>query len=453
MTEPNDIADVLREHPAVADAVVTGDTAHLVPDPAHAALLRRAVDIEAAGRLGHLDWHEPADDLRVAGVNRGETDFLHREIFIDDAYFPVGFALPPGAVVIDAGANVGMFTLRVARHSPGARILAVEPIAELAAAVAVNGALHDVDVTVVNLGLGRAEAEVEFTFYPNNTVMSGHFADPVGDLDILRGYLLTGQGAQDSRQLEHVAADRLSAQHRRIRTTTLTRIADEYELVRIDLLKIDVEKAEADVLAGIDDALWPRIDRIAMEVHDIDGRLELVLKTLRTRGFTVTCQQDPRLVRTGCHNVFAQRPEAVVTAVTEQRVAGGPTLRKLARELRELLSDRLPDAVAPSRFELVADTAGAGTADEPDAGPPTTQRTEVLAEIWAELFGPESVYPDANFFGLGGDSLTAVRLLTQVEERLGEGVLAPDMIFLRETFGALAAALEASALTQTSGPA
>ena len=45
---------------------------------------------------------------------------------------------------------------------------------------------------------------------------------------------------------------------------------------KIDLLKIDVEKGELEVLNGIEDADWPRIHQIVMEVHDLDGRVGMV---------------------------------------------------------------------------------------------------------------------------------------------------------------------------------
>ncbi|MFD3497951.1 FkbM family methyltransferase [Streptomyces sp. NPDC058678] len=456
------VTQLMCKHPAVTEATVTSGVdgretvAWLVPDQSRAPLLHRAAVLEAAGRLGTLGWHEPADDLRVAGVNRSETDFLHREIFAQNAYFRHGITLPPSAVVVDAGANIGMFTLAVAQRSPGARVIAVEPVAELADAAAVNAELHGVDATVLRCGLGRAESETEFTYYPNNSVMSGGFAEADEDLDVLRAYLLTGDGAEDGAQLDRLVTDRMTAVRRRVPTTTLTHIAAEHGLTGIDLLKIDVEKAEAEVLEGIDDALWSGIDRIVMEVHDIDGRLASVLGTLRAQGFAVAHEQDPRLALTPCHNVYAYRPEAATPGAcpsteTVKSAYCGPTLRVLERELRELLTQWDPSAEVPARFAVVPDLDQVTVeSPAPAAVPGSTPRTALLAEIWAGLFGPEAVQPDADFFDLGGDSLTAVRLLAQVEGQLGEDALTPDLIFMDGTFGALAAAIEASAPAQAS---
>jgi len=460
------LAQVLREHPAVADVAITDGPdgrerhARLVADPAVAPVLHRSAVLQATGRLGRLGWHEPAGEIRVAGLNRGETDFLHREIFTDDTYFRHGITLPAGATVVDVGANIGMFTIRAALHSPGARILAVEPVAELADAVALNAELHGIDATVLRAALGRADGETAFTFYPHNSVMSGRFADPSEDLGLLRDYLLTGERARRGEHLDRLVSDRMTAQSRRVPVTTLTAVAHEHGLTRIDLLKIDVEKAEAEVLDGIGDSVWPRIERIVMEVHDIDERLTAVLAQLRARGFDVTAEQDPRLVRTPCHNVYARRPGAGIAPAPSAAAVGGPTLSRLEEELRELIKRRLPSAVPPGRYSLAADLASTGRPDpvattgHRPAGrsrAPASPRVAVFARIWTGLFGPDTARPDADFFDLGGDSLTAVRLMVALEGELGEDALTPDLIFTDSTFGALAAAVEASADEEAGG--
>jgi hypothetical protein len=137
--------------------------------------------------------------------------------------------------------------------------------------------------------------------------------------------------------MDRLVSDRLAAEERRVPVTTLARVASDHGLDRIDLLKIDVEKAEMEVLAGVGEALWPRVDRVVMEVHDIDGRLASVIELLRDRGFVVFSDQDPRLTLTPCHTVYAHRPEAAPAAEALEPAtprAGGPTLRELERDLR-----------------------------------------------------------------------------------------------------------------------
>lgn len=52
----------------------------------------------------------------------------------------------------------------------------------------------------------------------------------------------------------------------------------------VDLLKIDVERAELAVLRGVQPEDWPRIRQVSMEVHDVDGQLQRVLDVLQTQG-------------------------------------------------------------------------------------------------------------------------------------------------------------------------
>jgi acyl carrier protein len=52
--------------------------------------------------------------------------------------------------------------------------------------------------------------------------------------------------------------------------------------------------------------------------------------------------------------------------------------------------------------------------------------------------------PDDDFFGAGGNSLTAVRLIAKAEERFGEDCLSPDDLFECSGVKEIAAAIQAS---------
>ena len=87
----------------------------------------------------------------------------------------------------------------------------------------------------------------------------------------------------------------------------LSAVVAELGIGRIDLLKIDVEQAEADVLAGILDADWPLIRQLAAEVHDLDGRLAAIVSELRGRGFEVETEQEPAFRDGPLHMLYAIR--------------------------------------------------------------------------------------------------------------------------------------------------
>lgn len=444
------IAAELARHPAVAAAVVRGDdrlVAHLVPDIRHAPVVHRACAMAADGSLAGLSLYEPSGELLVAQLNRTETDFLYREVFVDNAYLRHGIGLPADPVVVDVGANIGMFALLVAQRSSGARIVAVEPVAELAHAVSVNAALHAVDVTVLDCGLGSRAGEAAFTYYPNNTLMSGMYGDAEEDRAVLRSYLRTAPEAElpelpdadGGARLDRLVADRMRAQPRRCRVRTLTEVVAAHGIDRVDLLKIDVEKAEADVLDGIDPATWERVDQVVMEVHDLHGRLRAVLDQLEARGFDAVHDQDRRLELTPCHNVYARRPGARPPVPVESRQAR--TRAALTAELRAFAAGRPGGLPWPDEIVWVAAIDAADAQADVRTPAPTGRASAVLSGAWTEIFGAGSDRPDADFFGLGGDSLTAVRLLAKIETQLGEEIIEPDLIFTVTRFGDLAEAL------------
>jgi hypothetical protein len=64
------------------------------------------------------------------------------------------------------------------------------------------------------------------------------------------------------------------------------------------------------VLLGIEDAHWPRIGQVVVEVHDIEGRLERVLDLLTRHGLTrITARKEDGFEDTPLINVYAGRKE------------------------------------------------------------------------------------------------------------------------------------------------
>ncbi|GLC77763.1 hypothetical protein PLESTB_000958000 [Pleodorina starrii] len=99
------------------------------------------------------------------------------------------------------------------------------------------------------------------------------------------------------------------------RLVSLSRLIREQRLQRIDLLKVDVERAELDVLYGISSDDWQLIRQVVMEVHDLDGRLDVVRALLESAGFTdVVSEQEPGLAGGTLHMLYAVRRDAPAEA-------------------------------------------------------------------------------------------------------------------------------------------
>jgi 31-O-methyltransferase len=112
--------------------------------------------------------------------------------------------------------------------------------------------------------------------------------------------------------VEPAAVDeRLAGAHDPVALTcearTLSSVLEELGLARVDLLKIDVERAELDVLAGLADDDWGTIAQLVVEVHDEEGRCAVLGEALEARGFRVVREQEPLMRGTDVHMVYATR--------------------------------------------------------------------------------------------------------------------------------------------------
>lgn len=89
---------------------------------------------------------------------------------------------------------------------------------------------------------------------------------------------------------------------------TVSDIVREYDVKRIDLLKVDVEKAELEVLHGIAASDWPKVQQVVMEVHDLDGRLQAITDLLKGNGLgNVIAEQEPALRGSNVYALYAAR--------------------------------------------------------------------------------------------------------------------------------------------------
>ena len=92
---------------------------------------------------------------------------------------------------------------------------------------------------------------------------------------------------------------------------TVSEIMQRHGLQHISLLKIDVERAELDVLSGVSLLDWQRISQLVMEVHDVQDRLQQITKLLtHFAGFTsVKVTQDEQLKGSTLYNIYCCRQQ------------------------------------------------------------------------------------------------------------------------------------------------
>jgi surfactin family lipopeptide synthetase B/lichenysin synthetase B len=75
-----------------------------------------------------------------------------------------------------------------------------------------------------------------------------------------------------------------------------------------------------------------------------------------------------------------------------------------------------------------------------------------IAAIWGRALGVKTVNPDDNFFALGGHSLLGVKMIAEIQARLGmEEELPLSDLMEYPTLGAFAAHLESLQAAEESG--
>ncbi|MFD8628019.1 amino acid adenylation domain-containing protein [Streptomyces hygroscopicus] len=200
-----------------------------------------------------------------------------------------------------------------------------------------------------------------------------------------------------------------------------------------------------------------------------DGTLEVLGRDdhqVKVRGFRIelgeieACVRSHPLVTDAVVVVDREAPGgdqlvAYLVPAPEARNVSGD----LPRQVRDHLARRLPAHMVAQGY-AVLDTlprTAAGKADRgavrriphspvrasgpmPDDAP-LPPHTAAVRRVWAEVLGLDEVSPYDDFFGLGGQSLTAVRAVARLRAELGVAVDSQS-VFAHPTPAALAAALD-----------
>ncbi len=434
--EPREIEMTLRGHPDVREAAVVAR-----PDAAGGArLIAYVVPRPQVAPTTHgLPRRRLPNGMAVAELNRNETDYIYREIFEHRAYLRHGITLREGDTVLDVGANIGLFSLFASLARPGVRILAFEPNPHLQPILRANLALFAPGALALEVGLSDRERSAGFTFFPGFSLLSGLHADAAAETRVVKSFLenqaLSGseEAASLAKEAEALLETRFEGRTLEVRLKALSEVMAEHRIERVGLLKLNAEKAELEVLQGIGEADWERIDQAVVEV-DLREHLAPVVTLFETHGFEVFVDQDPLLERTELRYLYAARrgsgrelspgaPPSLETPVLRE-----PLLTPEA--LRAHLGRWLPDPMQPGAWaflEALPLTAN-GKLDRARLPEPEAQRgiyeaprsdiERSIAGIWSEALGLERVGAHDNFFDLGGHSLLLARVHALLRERL-----------------------------------
>jgi amino acid adenylation domain-containing protein/thioester reductase-like protein len=195
-----------------------------------------------------------------------------------------------------------------------------------------------------------------------------------------------------------------------------------------------------------------------------DGQLQYVGRAdeqVKIRGYRIECGEI-RAVLAGMDGVEQAAVIAREDRPGDKRLVGYVTGTADPAEVRAALAERLPEYMVPAAVVGLAalpltvngklDTRALPAPEYHSAGggyrAPATPVEEILAGIYAEVLGVERVGVDNSFFDLGGDSLSATRLVAAIETSLDAGLSvrtvfeAPTVAQLAPRIGAKAGRLE-----------
>lgn len=263
-----------------------------------------------ADELAQPDADEPRlitlpDGRELMCPRRQDALMLWREIFDQQVYAPAAELLRAGGCVLDVGAHVGLSSMYFAGRAQDVTIVAFEPARTLNACLRHNLARYAPSAVVLRKAVGASAGTGQFGYYANSPSQSGIYADAAADGELTRAYL-RNEGL-DEEDIDFLCADLHVVSRETVEVTTISHVLRELSIEHVDLVKIDAERAELDVLLGVETADWPRIRSVVMEVHDVAGRLGQCTDLLESAGLTVRVRQEPWLAGTELHTLYAVR--------------------------------------------------------------------------------------------------------------------------------------------------
>lgn len=179
--------------------------------------------------------------------------------------------LPRNPVIVDAGANIGLFSRLVLKKRPDANLYAIEPEDNNYQLLKANTKSYA--VTTIREGIWSHDCNLKVV--PRDT----------GDW----GFIVKEVSKQDSNT---------------INATSITSLAGRYKLNRIDLLKMDVEGSEYEIFNSGNLEWLDLCNAIVIETHDhiIKGADELVNKILSDKGFVKYIYEENQLFIRSCED-------------------------------------------------------------------------------------------------------------------------------------------------------
>jgi phthiocerol/phenolphthiocerol synthesis type-I polyketide synthase E len=220
-------------------------------------------------------------DLSVIDPHARDTQYIYDEIFVAGIYRHPKMKIPPGSVLMDVGANIGLFDLWAHSEYRPKAIYAYEASPQTYRYLQDNvKRLVDPAITQVHT-VNRAVASTA------GKTLTLHQSPLVSGISTLleKGQVPWVKQLSDSKEI---------VTHQ-VTTTTVSAEIATHKIERIELMKIDVEGYFMEVLNGIEPADFARIQNFVIEIDYADeagAHASDVARKLEAKGYRTEFKED-----------------------------------------------------------------------------------------------------------------------------------------------------------------
>jgi len=196
-----------------------------------------------------------------------EAQVLIDEIFSDNyKVLEKNIEFSPGDIILDIGANEGMFSIMMAKLFPQTRIIALEPLPSTYFNLVRNKGLNSCsNIEAYNIGIGPPGKHTDILVTNKNGMSGGSTSFCTFNPD------------------HHVKVE--------VGLISLDEAFDLYNIDRCRLLKLDIEGGEYEALYP--STVLPRVDFMTAEYH-FNNKLDF--KSRRPDGLIVWCANQTHLI-------------------------------------------------------------------------------------------------------------------------------------------------------------
>lgn len=268
--------------------------------------------------------------LGVWGFSPFDIFAVFYEMFEEAQYFKHGITLNDSSVVLDIGANTGIFAVYLAQRYPAVKVHCFEPVPDTFQLLQLNATKYNKSAALHNVGLSSTETTASFHFDQSLSVGAGAYQDSIWNPGKKAGVMAWIRASLHDLALVHLIPrpiasallailsipvvaqlfllaispfgilyvvflsirSLMSTKQVKVSLTTLSAFLKQESVSRVSLAKIDVEGAELEVLRGIQPLDFKKFDQFVIEVHDINDRVKTICSLLESHGFQTIVEQE-----------------------------------------------------------------------------------------------------------------------------------------------------------------